>query len=112
MATTTVCEPGFNFISTTWLYGGAYNQFRVYLKKFNIHVKFVEGQNSKDIVAAIDDQTRAVYIETIGNPQFNVPDIAAMAEIAHETGIPVIVDNTFRMDALRHLGPCMSPFNA
>ena len=97
MAITTVCEPGYNFISTTWLYGGTYNQFRVYLKKFNIHVKFVEGQNPKDIAAAIDEKTRAIYIETIGNPQFNVPDIAAISKLAHEAGIPVIVDNTFGM---------------
>lgn len=97
MAITSVCEPGYNFVSTTWLYGGTYNQFRVYLKRFNIHVKFVKGQDPADLAAAIDDKTRAVYVETIGNPQFNVPDIAAISKIAHEAGIPVIVDNTFGM---------------
>lgn len=97
MAITTVCEPGYNFVSTTWLYGGTYNQFRVYLKRFNIQVKFVKGQDPADLAAAIDEKTRAVYVETIGNPQFNVPDIAAIAKVAHEAGVPVIVDNTFGM---------------
>lgn len=97
MAITSVCEPGDNFIATTWLYGGTYNQFRVYMKKFNIQVRFVEGQQPADIAAAIDEKTRAVYIETIGNPQFNVPNIAAIADIAHKAGIPLLVDNTFGM---------------
>jgi O-acetylhomoserine/O-acetylserine sulfhydrylase len=97
MAITSVMESGSNFISTSWLYGGTYNQFRVYLKKFNINVKWVEGQNPADIAAAIDDKTRAVYIETIGNPKHNVPDIAAIAKVAHDAGIPLICDNTFGM---------------
>jgi O-acetylhomoserine/O-acetylserine sulfhydrylase len=90
-------EAGYNFVSTSWLYGGTYNQFRVYLKKFKIDVKWVEGQDPKDIAAAIDDKTRAVYIETIGNPKHNVPDIAAIAKVAHDAGIPLICDNTFGM---------------
>lgn len=67
------------------------------MKKFNIGCKFVKGQNPQDLKAAIDDKTRAIYIETIGNPQFNVPDLEAICKVAHEAGIVVICDNTFGM---------------
>jgi O-acetylhomoserine/O-acetylserine sulfhydrylase len=97
MAITSICEPGHNFVSTMNLYGGTFNQFRVYFKKFNILCKFVEGHDAQKIKETIDDKTRAVYVETIGNPMFNVPDIAAIAEVCHEAGIPLIVDNTFGM---------------
>jgi O-acetylhomoserine/O-acetylserine sulfhydrylase len=97
MAITSICEPGHNFVSTMNLYGGTFNQFRVYFKKFNIQCKFVEDTEPEAIKGAIDDMTRAVYVETIGNPQFNVPDIRAIAEVCHEKGIPLIVDNTFGM---------------
>lgn len=97
MAITSICEPGHNFVSTMNLYGGTFNQFRVYFKKFNIPCKFVEGQDPENIKKAIDDKTRAVYIETIGNPQFNVPDIQAISKVCHDAGIPLIVDNTFGM---------------
>ena len=63
MAITSVCEPGHNFVSTMNLYGGTHNQFRVYFKKFNIHCKFVEGHDPEKIKEAIDENTRAVYIE-------------------------------------------------
>ena len=97
MAITSVCEPGHNFVSTMNLYGGTFNQFRVYFKKFNIICKFVEGHEPENIRKAIDENTRAVYIETIGNPQFNVPNIKAVSDVAHENGIPLIIDNTFGM---------------
>lgn len=67
------------------------------MKKFNIICNFVEGQDPQKIREAIDDKTRGIYIETIGNPQFNIPDIAAIAKVAHDAGIPLIVDNTFGM---------------
>jgi O-acetylhomoserine/O-acetylserine sulfhydrylase len=73
------------------------DQFRVYMKKFNIICKFVEGQDPENIRKAIDENTRAIYCETIGNPQFNVPDLKAISDVAHEAGIPLIVDNTFGM---------------
>ena len=79
------------------LYGGTFNQFRVYFKKFNIHCKFVPGEDAEKIRDAIDENTRAVYVETIGNPQFNVPDVPAIAKVAHDAGIPLIMDNTFGM---------------
>lgn len=97
MAITNCCSPGQNFVSTSWLYGGTYNQFRVYMKKFNIQVKFVQGDDPKEIAAAIDENTRAVYIETISNPKHNVPDVTAIADVAHAQGIPLIIDNTFGM---------------
>lgn len=97
MAITSICEPGQNFVSTMNLYGGTFNQFRVYFKKFNIACKFVEGSNPEDIKGAIDESTRAVYVETIGNPQFNVPDLKRISEVCHQAGIPLIVDNTFGM---------------
>lgn len=67
------------------------------MKKFNIICKFVEGNEPENIKKAIDENTRAVYCETIGNPQFNVPDLKAISDVAHEAGIPLIVDNTFGM---------------
>ncbi|KAJ4211814.1 Homocysteine/cysteine synthase [Fusarium solani] len=97
MAITQCCEPGQNFVSTSWLYGGTYNQFRVYMKKFKIDVKWVVGNDPADIDAAIDKDTRCIYIETISNPKHSVPDIKAIAEVAHKHGIPLIVDNTFGM---------------
>lgn len=97
MALTQCCEPGQNFVSTSWLYGGTYNQFRVYMKKFKIDVKWVVGNDPEDIDKAIDENTRCVYIETISNPKHSVPDIAAISAVAHKHGIPLIVDNTFGM---------------
>ena len=79
------------------LTGSSTAQFRVYMKKFNIQCKFVEGQDPEVIKNAIDEKTRAVYIETIGNPQFNIPDIKKISTVCHDAGIPLIVDNTFGM---------------
>ncbi|KAI0131709.1 putative o-acetylhomoserine sulfhydrylase [Hypoxylon sp. NC0597] len=97
MALTQCCEPGHNFISTSWLYGGSFNQFRVYLSKFKISVKWVIGNDPAKFDEAVDENTRAIYIETISNPKHSVPDIAAIAAVAHKHGIPLIVDNTFGM---------------
>lgn len=97
MAITNCCQPGTNFVSISWLYGGTQNQFRVYFKKFKIQCKFVEGDTPQEIRDAIDENTRAVYIETIANPKHNVPDIQGIADVAHAAGIPLIIDNTFGM---------------
>ncbi|KAI0181433.1 O-acetylhomoserine ami [Hypoxylon sp. FL1284] len=86
---------GDNIISTSNLYGGTYNQFKVSLPRLGIQTKFIEGDKPEDFAAAIDDKTKAVYIESIGNPRYNVPDFEAIVEIAHEKGVPVVVDNTF-----------------
>ncbi len=95
IALTNFLEAGDNFVSTSYLYGGTYNQFKVQFKRLGIHVKFVEGDNPQDFEAAIDENTKAIYIETIGNPQFNVPDFEAIAAIAEKHEIPLVVDNTF-----------------
>ena len=95
LAITTIAQAGDNIVSTSFLYGGTYNQFKVSLPRLGIKVKFVEGDDPESFRQAIDDRTKALYVETIGNPQFNIPDFAALAHIAHENGIPLIVDNTF-----------------
>lgn len=82
-------------VSSTTTDGGTYNQFKVMFPRLGIETKFVNGDKPEDLRAAIDSKTKAIYIETIGNPRYNVPDIAAIAKIAHENGIPLVVDNTF-----------------
>ncbi|MBD2133408.1 O-acetylhomoserine aminocarboxypropyltransferase/cysteine synthase [Sphaerospermopsis sp. FACHB-1094] len=95
LAISTIAQAGDNIVSTSFLYGGTYNQFKVTLPRLGINVKFVEGDDPENFRQAIDQNTKALYVETIGNPQFNIPDLAALAHIAHENGIPLIVDNTF-----------------
>jgi O-acetylhomoserine (thiol)-lyase len=95
LAISTIAQAGDNIVSTSFLYGGTYNQFKVSIPRLGINVKFVEGDDVENFRQAIDDRTKALYVETIGNPQFNIPDFAALAHIAHENGIPLIVDNTF-----------------
>jgi len=95
MAITTLANAGDNIVSTSYLYGGTYNQFKVYLPRLGIQTKFVNGDNAEEIAAAIDDKTKAVYIESISNPGYNVPDFEAIVKVAHDAGVPVIVDNTF-----------------
>ncbi len=95
IAISTIATAGENIVSTSMLYGGTFNQFKVSFPRLGINVKFVEGDNPKDFERAIDGKTRALYVETIGNPRLNVPDLAALADVAHKHGIPLIVDNTF-----------------
>ncbi|BDA72764.1 O-acetylhomoserine/O-acetylserine sulfhydrylase [Rivularia sp. IAM M-261] len=95
LAISNLAEAGDNIVCTSFLYGGTYNQFKVSFPRLGINVKFVDGDDPEDFRNVIDERTKALYVETIGNPQFNVPDFAALADIAHENGIPLIVDNTF-----------------
>ncbi|EZF34678.1 homocysteine synthase [Trichophyton mentagrophytes] len=95
MAISALAHAGDNIISTTNLYGGTYNQFKIFLPRLGITTKFVEGEDPEKIASLIDDKTKAVYVETIGNPRFNVPDLEAIAKVAHDRGVPLIVDNTF-----------------
>lgn len=95
LALTNILESGDNFVSTSYLYGGTYNQFKVQFKRLGIQVKFVEGDHPGDFEKLIDPRTKAIYLETIGNPRFNIPDFNAIAGIARKHDIPVIVDNTF-----------------
>ncbi len=95
LALSTLAEAGENIVSTSFLYGGSYNQFKVTLPRLGIDVRFVEGDDPEDFRGAIDEGTRALYVETIGNPRFNIPDLKALADVAHEHGVPLVVDNTF-----------------
>lgn len=86
---------GDEIVAASTLYGGTYNLFAVTLPRLGIKTIFVDPDDPDNFRQAINSQTRALYIETIGNPQTNVIDIEAVARIAHENGIPLIVDNTF-----------------
>ncbi|EMD35934.1 hypothetical protein CERSUDRAFT_115838 [Gelatoporia subvermispora B] len=97
MAIAAIAGAGDNIVSTSYLYGGSYNQFKVFLKKFNIGVKFVTSPDPQAFAAAIDENTKAIYIESIANPKYNVFPIPELAQVAHDNGIPLIVDNTFGM---------------
>jgi OAH/OAS sulfhydrylase len=95
LALSTILQAGDNVVSTSYLYGGTYNQFKVSFPRLGVGVKFVGGDDPRDFARAIDGRTRALYVETIGNPRFNVPDFDAIARIAHDSGVPLVVDNTF-----------------
>ncbi|KIM64449.1 hypothetical protein SCLCIDRAFT_1213281 [Scleroderma citrinum Foug A] len=97
LAISTIASVGDNIVSTSYLYGGTYNQFKVTFKKYGIGVKFVHGDDPADFEAAIDERTKAIFVESIGNPKYNVAAIPELAKIAHQHGIPLIVDNTFGM---------------
>ena len=94
LAILNIASVGDNIVSGTSLYGGTYNLFHYTLPKMGINVKFVNQDDPEAFKAAIDDKTKAVYLETIGNPRCDVPDFEAISGIAHEAGVPVIVDNT------------------
>ncbi|KAJ2776932.1 hypothetical protein GGI15_004684, partial [Coemansia interrupta] len=93
----TLCEAGTNIVSTTYLYGGTFMQFKVSFARLGIEVRFVKGDDPAEIESLIDDKTRAVFVESIGNPKYNVPDFRAIADVAHKHGVPLVVDNTFGM---------------
>ncbi len=95
LALNNILEAGDNLISTTYLYGGTYNQFKVAFKRLGIEARFAKGHEAAAFEALIDDRTKAIYIETIGNPEFNVPDFEAIAAVAKKYDIPLVVDNTF-----------------
>ncbi|MFZ4619197.1 MAG: O-acetylhomoserine aminocarboxypropyltransferase/cysteine synthase family protein [Bacteroidota bacterium] len=95
LAIQTIAQAGENIISTSNLYGGTYNQFKVTFPRLGINVKFVDGDSPEEFRKLIDEKTRAIYLETIGNPRLNIPDFEAIAKVAHDNGIPLIVDNTF-----------------
>lgn len=90
-----IAEAGDEIVAANTLYGGTYNLFSVTLPKFGVKTVFVDPDNSENFRKAINEKTKAVYIETIGNPGINIIDIEAVAKIAHENGIPLIIDNTF-----------------
>jgi len=95
LAISNIAQAGDNIVSTSYLYGGTYNQFKVQFKRLGIEVRFVDGDRPEAFEASVDDKTKAIYIETIGNPKFNIPDFKQIALIARKHQIPLIVDNTF-----------------
>jgi O-acetylhomoserine/O-acetylserine sulfhydrylase len=95
IALTNILQAGDNFVSTSYLYGGTYNQFKVQFKRIGITVKFVDGDKAADFEKLIDNKTKAIYLETIGNPRFNIPDFDSIAAVAKKYDIPLVVDNTF-----------------
>ena len=95
IAISNIAQAGDNVVSTSLLYDGTYNQFKVTLPRLGIGVKLVDGDDVRSLEKAIDGRTKALYVESIGNPAGNVPDFEALAKVAHENGIPLIVDNTF-----------------
>ena len=90
-----LARAGDNLVSSQTLYGGTYNLFAYTLPKWGITTRFVDIHNLDQVRASIDAGTRLLYVETIGNPRLDVPDFEALATIAHEAGIPLVVDNTF-----------------
>lgn len=95
MTIAALAHAGDNIVSTSNLYGGTYNQFKVFLPRLGITTKFLKTEKLEELEQAIDDKTKAVYVETIGNPRYNVPDFEAIAKVAHAKGVPLVVDNTF-----------------
>jgi O-acetylhomoserine (thiol)-lyase len=96
----TIARAGDEIVSTTSLYGGTYNLFHYTLPKLGINVRFVDAADYEGLRGAINDRTRAVYAETIGNPKLDIVDIERLAEIAHAAGLPLIIDNTSASPAL------------
>lgn len=95
IALNNILTTGDNIVSTSFLYGGTYNQFKVAFKRIGIEVRFAEGDEPAAFEKHIDKKTKAIYLETIGNPGFNIPDFEAIAAVAKKHEIPLIVDNTF-----------------
>jgi len=91
----TIMRQGENFVSSPFLYGGTHNQFKVTFAGFGFETRFARNLEPESFESLIDNKTRAIYVETIGNPGFNIPDFEAFARLADKHGIPLIVDNTF-----------------
>jgi len=95
LALNNILQAGDNFITTSYLYGGTYNQFKVAFKRLGIEARFAEGDSVESFESLIDANTKALYLETIGNPRLNVPDFEKFAALAKKHDLPLIVDNTF-----------------
>lgn len=95
IAINNIIESGENFVSSSFLYGGSYNQFKVAFKRLGIEARFANSDDPSSFEKLIDDKTKAIYLETIGNPSFSVPDFEKFAQLAQKYDLPIIVDNTF-----------------
>ncbi len=94
IAITNFLTAGDSFVSTSFLYGGSYNQFKVQFPRLGINVKFADGDDAESFEAQIDSSTKAIYVESMGNPRFNIPDFEGLSKLAKSKNIPLIVDNT------------------
>jgi O-acetylhomoserine/O-acetylserine sulfhydrylase len=95
IALNNILQVGDNFVSSPFLYGGTYNQFKVAFKRLGIDVRFAKDDTAANIEALIDDKTKAIFLETIGNPGFTIADFEKISEVAKKHDLPLIVDNTF-----------------
>lgn len=95
LALLNIVETGSEIVASSNLYGGSYNLLNITFAKLGIKVHFVDPSDPNNFKAAINDKTRAIYAETIGNPAIDVLDIEAVAQIAHDNGLPLVIDNTF-----------------
>jgi O-acetylhomoserine (thiol)-lyase len=95
IALNNILQAGDNFVTSSYLYGGSYNQFKVAFKRLGIEARFAKGDDSQSIESLINEKTKAIYVETIGNPSFSIPDFEKISEVAKKHDLPLIVDNTF-----------------
>jgi O-acetylhomoserine/O-acetylserine sulfhydrylase len=95
IALNNILQAGDNFVSTSFVYGGTFNQFKVAFKRLGIEARFADGDNPESFEQLIDENTKAFYLETIGNPGLNIPDFERIINLAKRNDIPVVVDNTF-----------------
>lgn len=95
IALNNILQAGDNFVTTSFLYGGTSNQFKVAFKRLGITAKIAQGDNPESFEKLIDENTKALYLETIGNPAFNIPDFEKIAALAKKYDLPLVVDNTF-----------------
>jgi O-acetylhomoserine/O-acetylserine sulfhydrylase len=116
IALNNILQAGDNFVTSPFLYGGTYNQFKVAFKRLGIEVRFAEDDTAENIEKHIDHKTKAIYTETIGNPGFSIPDFEKLAALANKHDLPLIVDNTFAAGGylfrpLQHGRTCSSRIN-
>lgn len=95
IALNNILQAGDNFLTSPYLYGGTYNQFKVALKRLGIEARFAADDTAESFEPLIDENTKAIYLETIGNPGFSIPDFEKVAALANKHDLPLIVDNTF-----------------
>lgn len=95
LALNNILQAGDNFVTSSYIYGGTYNQFKVAFKRLGIEARFAEGDNPESFEKLIDNNTKAIYLETIGNPKLSIPDFEKFAALAKKHDIPLVVDNTF-----------------
>ncbi|TPE44405.1 O-acetylhomoserine aminocarboxypropyltransferase/cysteine synthase family protein [Pontibacter mangrovi] len=95
LALTNILQAGENFVTSSFLYGGTFNQFKVSFKRLGIEARFADSDDVASFEKLIDEKTKAIYTESIGNPRFNIPDFEALSALARKYDIPLVVDNTF-----------------